>query len=1104
MHPAFPPDSAPLQIDRVEWVPASPEAVHVHLFGRWRDRPVSEPLVLLVGDAGRRRGFEALPAGPPGVLAAFAVPNELRPRLTADIALQVGAAELELPPAAAGILGEEHDDEQGEVIDRAVLAERRARRAELTEDALSRRAVQAERTVSTLEAQLANLEQRLGTAREERDELESRMAEAQRRLRAAEQREYAEQQRRIESQDELEALRRAQQTEVETLRARVAAANQRAEDLAREVDRARRAAAEAIQQAQADRGALRRAEQALTVRETGTAAAEADLARRLAEMQAAESSLAELHGRADRLAEQLETERAARSRAEAALADEREAAQARVTLLEHELEDRRAAQQRIGGQVGALRTEVERLQAAAAEQARTQEMVGKVEQAAVLLKDRVVDLERRKDAAEREAAQLREVLTARTTELERARIDLEHATRDVEAATAVAARQEAALAQAQLTIDAVRSSAGELQLQLDNERRERAQVEAGLHEELARTRAEGQRALNEAEVELRADVVAQRRAVQTQIASIERHVSGLREQLIVAAATLRDELDGERAARQAAERELAEERGRIEAERATASSALVELERERARSRELEAEIAETQRALREQVERERDQQAARAGREGEVQRLVGDVLRTSASLREGFEREIRQLEGELTERIVAERRGAAEDLAAMEAQMGELRARLESAGTQTDAELQAERTARWLAEAELARERQRTGSEALEVERAHRRRLEAELQTLRAELGRARADAGGHGARDAEARAIADGLSSAAGRLRDDREPLAADELPEMPPRPHVSAPEIPLALTEPHERHPVDLAGPPGLAARPEPAISPEPGEPTDDPVRHEHSGSSLDVGGPEPEAAAPAELRPRDGAPAARRESAWLAPAIARLAALDPQAAARLVVALLPVQRLHVDGDVSYDLTVEELGTFRVLLHPGATTIEPRSAPGGRKEVDFHLAGPAAVLAELAGGGIRRRPRGTRVTGSKRKLRRLLRELRQPVGLADVQRSGASVDPGLVLAALCAAVPAAETVGHAFVCVWDVGGEIWHVRVADGLSPSAAPGLPSDAVAATVRVGPEALLPLLAGLPTPAGAEARVEGNAHAVALLRRWFDQAQGLA
>lgn len=242
MHPGLPPDSAPLEIDRVEWLPASAGAVHVHLLGRWVDRPVAEPLVLLVGTERGRRSFEALSAAPAGVLAAFAVPNELRPRLTEDVALQIGAHEVALPAAAPGDSDRSPapGEAEGEVIDRVVLVERRARRAEQAEEVLTARAAEAERMARTLEAQLGNLEEQLGLAREERDGLQAALTDAETRLRAAQQREYAEQERRIEAQDAADGLRGGQEGEIGELRRRVDTANRRAEDMAREVDGARR------------------------------------------------------------------------------------------------------------------------------------------------------------------------------------------------------------------------------------------------------------------------------------------------------------------------------------------------------------------------------------------------------------------------------------------------------------------------------------------------------------------------------------------------------------------------------------------------------------------------------------------------------------------------------------------------------------------------------------------------------------------------------------------------------------------------------------------------------------------------------------------------
>ncbi|MFL5845045.1 MAG: hypothetical protein ACJ762_10155 [Solirubrobacteraceae bacterium] len=1084
MNPDFPPDSAPLQVDRVEWVPASSEVVHVHLLGRWVDRPVSEPLVLLVGTERRRHAFDALPAPPAGVLAAFAVPNELRARLEVDIALQIGAHELPLPGAGTGTVREEgvlpvEEDAEAEVIDRAVLAERRARRAEMAEEGLVRRAADAEQTVTTLEAQLANLEERLGQAHEERDELQAGLADAERRLKAAQQREYAEQQGRIEAQDSVEQAKRDSEHEVTDLRRRLEAANQRAEDMAREVDRARRGIAEALQRSEADRAALRRAEEQLALRSERVLAGEASMDHR----EELERSLAEVSGLASELRDALATEQDARMRAEAALGAEREEAAAKVTLLEHELESRAAVQARIAGQLTELRSELDAVRAEADESHGTAATVAHLSEMADRLKDRVVALERRKDAAEAELARTQEILSARTAELERARIDLQRATRDVEVVRAESERHRIALEQSNRTIEAVRTSAGELQLRLDDERRERAQAEALLHEQLSRAQAEGRQSAVELEVELRGALERERAAFAAQVATFEQHVAGLREQVVVAAAELRDALDGERAARQAAERELAEERARSGSERSAASDALAQLSIERARRQELEIQVAEALSAVR-SVQADDE---AREARDAAVQRLVGEVLGTAASLRAAFEEESRKLEGELTAKVVEERARMADELEAMESRAGDLQTQMSGAGEELEAELAAERQARWLAEAEVARLRQQAGTGGSSL--ADKARMEHELTTLRAELDRTRRTADEHAAASGEARAIIADLTSASERLRAETPPVVDEEPLEATDRAEVRIP------------HPEPISTPEPTPAEPEPTIA--------------DATPSPPVVEPAPEAAqdpAPAEtvpdatpLTPRLISAAERPTAPWLAPAIERLAAKDPAAAAKLVVGLLPVQRLMVSNDATYDLTVTELGTFRVLLHAGATTVEPRAEPGPRKEIDFHLEGPASALAELAAGGARRRPKGTHFEGSRRKLKRLLKDLRDPIHLPDVARSGAVIEPGLVLSALAAGMDPAWADGHTFTVAWDVTGSrggTWTVRIGEG-DPAVEPGLPEGGPTAAVHVSQAAFLPLLAGFAPSPGEQATVTGNTHAVALLRQWFDHAQGL-
>ncbi len=94
------------------------------------------------------------------------------------------------------------------VVDPAVLAERRAARAERGEDALKARAADAERAVVSLERRLSDAESQLDDAARERDTLADRLTEAERQLTVARQQAFAEEQGRIDAEDEVAAALR--------------------------------------------------------------------------------------------------------------------------------------------------------------------------------------------------------------------------------------------------------------------------------------------------------------------------------------------------------------------------------------------------------------------------------------------------------------------------------------------------------------------------------------------------------------------------------------------------------------------------------------------------------------------------------------------------------------------------------------------------------------------------------------------------------------------------------------------------------------------------------------------------------------------------------
>ncbi|HEV2820539.1 MAG TPA: hypothetical protein VGW11_08535 [Solirubrobacteraceae bacterium] len=220
-----------LDVDRVEWVPGARGALQVRVFGSWRGTLPSGLAFLLIDDERHRHMFPALTTPPtprPGQWsAAFPVPGELRPLLNGPLAMRVGIDEVVLPPAQAGATQE---PEPAEVVDRAVLAERRARRAELAEEELARRAVEAERAAAALEAQLGGLEERLHEVIAERDAARTQLHQRDRALLTATQREHAERALREEAEEERHKLERALGAELADARARLAEAEERAEE----------------------------------------------------------------------------------------------------------------------------------------------------------------------------------------------------------------------------------------------------------------------------------------------------------------------------------------------------------------------------------------------------------------------------------------------------------------------------------------------------------------------------------------------------------------------------------------------------------------------------------------------------------------------------------------------------------------------------------------------------------------------------------------------------------------------------------------------------------------------------------------------------------
>jgi hypothetical protein len=232
-------------------------------------------------------------------------------------------------------------------------------------------------------------------------------------------------------------------------------------------------------------------------------------------------------------------------------------------------------------------------------------------------------------------------------------------------------------------------------------------------------------------------------------------------------------------------------------------------------------------------------------------------------------------------------------------------------------------------------------------------------------------------------------------------------------------------------------------------------------------------------------------------------WLAPAIRRLAAQrDAKLAAELVIELLPAQRQIVDGQLNYEIKIDELGAFYVALDPASAVIsrEPRGA------VDFSLEGSVAAFSELAAGGTSRRHRGLRIRKGRSRARTLLKARRQPIALADLAAAEVDVWPGLLLLVMAEAIDASWTTGRRFELAFDikdVSGVVIYIRVCDGepiLVSRTAVGQPI----ATVSLSGHALVCLLAGTQAPAEHRAMVTGDATSVDMFLQWTARAQGLS
>src|SRR4051794_31898202 len=237
-----------------------------------------------------------------------------------------------------------------------------------------------------------------------------------------------------------------------------------------------------------------------------------------------------------------------------------------------------------------------------------------------------------------------------------------------------------------------------------------------------------------------------------------------------------------------------------------------------------------------------------------------------------------------------------------------------------------------------------------------------------------------------------------------------------------------------------------------------------------------------------------------------------AFRQMAQSDPDLAAKLVLMSLPVAAKRIPGELTYDLTVEGWGTYRVSKRNGDATVDAqperhdvdRPDPG----VDFTMVTDARTLAQMAAGANPARlmiEGKLRIRGKRRRALKLRAMSEGELDLAEVLRSGAEVEPDLLYRSLEYLIDPEWTRGHEFTVVYELEGKSWQIEVRDGRRVTVATGRPNKADA-TVRLSMDTFRSLLNGEITPTAAMQQdltsVEGQIYPVTLLGRWMERAQG--
>jgi ribonucleoside-diphosphate reductase beta chain len=235
-----------------------------------------------------------------------------------------------------------------------------------------------------------------------------------------------------------------------------------------------------------------------------------------------------------------------------------------------------------------------------------------------------------------------------------------------------------------------------------------------------------------------------------------------------------------------------------------------------------------------------------------------------------------------------------------------------------------------------------------------------------------------------------------------------------------------------------------------------------------------------------------------------------ALHRIAADDPELAARLILMTLPAAAARISGTLAYHLDIEELGSYRVSVSGGRARVDEGRTPD---ESDFRLQTDARTLVELVTGsagplGLMMRGR-LRIRGKRRRAMKLRRMSSADLSMAEVVESGGTLEPDILYRSLPYLIDPDWTNGHDFTARYEVTGHgSWYVSVRDGKPLEVTRELPEGrSVAGSASVSFDAYQRMAAGQLSPSQAMqsqlTKADGELYPITLMGRWIARAQGV-